>query len=114
MRLAGKMSSAKEPTWVELLDERTTHLTKELTPVKLLPHLNLPNHEKEKITCVEKNDGQEKASMTLLENLKKRDGPNGRKIFEQLVRALRIVGLHQSALLLDPHLRGKSTALNSS
>lgn len=100
------MAAAVEPTWVELLDERTQHLIKELVPTKLLPHLNLPSSDKENITCDERNNGPREASLTLLNRLKKRNGPNGKNTFHGFVRALRNVGNQQSALLLDPHFKG--------
>lgn len=95
-----------EATWVELIDERTPHLMKEVAPTKLLPYLNLPNSDKENIICDERNKGKTEATLTLLNKLKKQNGPNGRKTFEELVRALRNVGNQQSALLLDPHFKG--------
>lgn len=95
-----------EPPWTELLDERTPHLMKELVPSKLLPHLNLPESDKEKIICDEQREGQRQASLSLLEKLKKRSGGNGKKTFDRFVRALRNEGLQQSALLLDPHFKG--------
>ena len=96
-----------EPTWTELLDERTKYLMKELVPSKLLPHLNLPESDKEKIICDEQHEGQRQASLSLLERLKKRSAGNGKKTFDRFVRALRNEGLQQSALLLDPHFKGK-------
>ena len=98
-----------EPTWTELLDERAKHLIKELVPTKLLPYLNLPQSDKEAITCDEQNKGQIQATGTLLEKLKKRNGANKQKTFDGFVRALRNVGHQQSALLLDPHFKGKFT-----
>jgi len=98
-----------EPTWTELLDERTPHLMKELVPSKLLPHLNLPESDKEKIICDEQREGQRQASLSLLEKLKKRSGGNGKKTYDRFVRALRNEGLQQSALLLDPHFKVSST-----
>lgn len=95
-----------EPTWTELLDERTPHLVKELVPAKLLPHLNLTASDREKIMCDERCEGQRHASLSLLEKLKKRNGGNGKQTFDRLVRALRNEGLQQSALLLDPHFKG--------
>lgn len=99
--------AASEATWVELIDERTPHLIKEVAPTKLLPYLNLTNIDKENIRCDERNKGKTEATLTLLEKLKKQNGPNGRKTFDGLVRALRNVGNQQSALLLDPHFKGK-------
>lgn len=93
--------------WTELLEARTPHLMKELVPSKLLPHLNLPESDKEKIICDEQREGQRQASLNLLEKLKKRSGGNGKKTFDRFVRALRNEGLQQSALLLDPHFKGK-------
>lgn len=100
------MAEPDKPTWVELLDERTPHLIKELVPTKLLPYLNLPISDKENIQCDEKNKGKQVATVTLFSKLTKRNGPNGQKTFEQLVRALRNVGNQQSALLLDPNFKG--------
>ena len=100
-----------EPTWVELLEERSQHLIKELSPTKLLPYLNLPSCDKENIECDERNRGKREASVTLLNRLKKRNGPNGQKVFQGFVRALRNVGNQQSALLLDPHFKGKYSSL---
>lgn len=100
------MAGPDKPTWVELLDERTPHLIKELVPTKLLPYLNLPKSDKENIECDEKNKGKQIATVTLFSRLTKRNGPNGQKTFEQLVRALRNVGNQQSALLLDPNFKG--------
>lgn len=107
------MAAFVEPTWVELLDDRAQHLIKELKPTKLLPHLNLPASDKENIICDEERKGPREATVTLLERLKKRNGPSGKKIFQGFVRALRNVGNQQSALLLDPHFQGKcvSTAM---
>ncbi|CAH3035189.1 unnamed protein product [Porites lobata] len=99
------MAEPDKPTWVELLDERTPHLIKELVPTKLLPYLNLPISDKENIQCDEKNKGKQVATVTLFGKLTKRNGPNGQKTFEQLVRALRNVGNQQSALLLDPNFK---------
>ena len=86
------MAEPDKPTWVELLDERTPHLIKELVPTKLLPYLNLPISDRENIECDEKNKGKQVATVTLFSKLTKRNGPNGQKTFEQLVRALRNVG----------------------
>lgn len=99
--------AASEATWVELIDERTPHLMKEVAPTKLLPYLNLTNSDKENIRCEERNKGKTEATLALLEKLKKKNGPNGQKTFDGLVRALRNVGNQQSALLLDPHFKGK-------
>lgn len=99
--------AASEATWVELIDERTPHLMKEVAPTKLLPYLNLTNSDKENIWCEERNKGKTEATLALLEKLKKKNGPNGQKTFDGLVRALRNVGNQQSALLLDPHFKGK-------
>ena len=101
------MAASVEPTWVELLDDRAQHLIKELKPTKLLPYLNLPASDKENIICDEERKGPREATVTLLERLKKRNGPSGKKTFQGFVRALRNVGNQQSALLLDPHLQGK-------
>lgn len=103
------MAEPDKPTWVELLNERTHLLIKELVPTKLLRYLNLPISDKENIECDEKNKGKQVATMTLVSRLIKRNGPNGQKIFEQLVRALRNVGNQQSALLLDPNFKGNYT-----
>ena len=101
------MATPVKPTWIELLDERTPHLIKELAPTKLLRYLTLPSSDKENIKCDETNKGPREATLTLLNRLKKRNGPNGQKTFEQFVRALRNVGNQQSALLLDPNFKGK-------
>ena len=101
------MASSEAP-WVELIEERTPHLMKEVAPTKLLPYLNLSNCDKENIRCDETNKGKTEATVALLEKLKKQNGPNGRKAFDELVRALRKVGSQQSALLLDPHFKGKN------
>jgi len=98
--------ASSEATWVELIEERSPHLVKEVAPTKLLPYLNLPNSDKENIRCDETNKGKTAAALTLLEKLTKQNGPNGRKAFDELVRALRNVGSQQSALLLDPHFKG--------
>ena len=95
-----------EATWIDLLDERTPHLIEEVAPTKLLHHLNLPKWDKEKITCEERNEGPAYATATLLDKLKKQNGPEGQKTFDALVRALRKIGNQQSALLLDPHFKG--------
>ena len=100
--------ASSEATWVELINERTKHLMKEVAPTKLLPYLNLSNSDKENIRCDERNSGKTEATLTLLDKLKKQNGPNGRKAFDELVRALRNVGSQQSALLLDPHFKGKN------
>lgn len=100
-----------EPTWVELLEARSQHLIKELSPTKLLPYLNLPSCDKENIMCDERTKGKVEASVTLLNRLTKRNGPNGKKVFQDFVRALRNVGNQQSALLLDPHFKGKYSTL---
>jgi len=100
--------ASPEATWVDLIDERTPHLMKEVAPTKLLPYLNLSNGDKENIRCDETNKGKTEAALTLLDKLKKQNGPNGRKAFDGLVRALRNVGSQQSALLLDPHFKGKN------
>ena len=99
--------ASSEATWVELIDERTPHLMKEVAPTKLLPYLNLSRSDKENIRCDETNKGKTDAALTLLDKLKKQNGPNGRMAFDELVRALRTVGNQQSALLLDPHFKGK-------
>ena len=80
---------------------------KEVAPTKLLPYLNLTNNDKENIRCDERNKGKTEATLTLLDKLKKQNGPNGQKAFDELVRALRNIGNQQSALLLDPHFKGK-------
>ena len=100
------MAEPDKPTWVELLNERTRYLIKELVPTKVLPYLNLSKCDKENIECDEKNNGKQIATVTLFSKLTKRNGPNGQKTFEQLVRALRNVGNQQSALLLDPNFKG--------
>lgn len=100
-----------EPTWVELLEARSQHLIKELSPTKLLPYLNLPSCDKENIMCDERTKGKVEASVTLLNRLTKHNGPNGKKVFQGFVRALRNVGNQQSALLLDPHFKGKYSTL---
>ena len=103
--------ASSEATWVELIDERTPYLMVEVAPTKLLPFLNLSSSDKENIICDERNKGKTEAALTLLEKLKKQNGPNGRKAFDGLVRALRNVGSQQSALLLDPHFKGKNLHL---
>lgn len=108
------MASSEATSWVKLIDERTRHLMKEVAPTKLLPHLNLSNSDMENIRCDEINKGKTTAALTLLDKLKKQNGPNGRKGFDELVRALRNVGSQQSALLLDPHFKGKNLHLKSS
>ena len=100
--------ASSEATWAGLIHERTKHLMKEVEPTKLLPYLNLSNRDKEIIRCDERNNGKTKATLTLLDRLKKQNGPNGRKAFDELVTALRNVGSQQSALLLDPHFKGKN------
>jgi len=100
------MAAPVEPTWVELLEDRTEFLINELVPTKLLPFLSLPACDKENIIADERNNGPIEASITLLDRLKKRNGSNGKKTFDGFVRALRKVGNQQSALLLDPHFQG--------
>ena len=95
-----------ETTWIHLLDERAPHLIEEVAPTKLLPYLNLPKWDKENIVCDERNLGPAYATSTLLDKLKRRNGPEGWRTFDALVRALRNVGNQQSALLLDPHFKG--------
>ena len=95
-----------ETTWIHLLDERAPHLIEEVAPTKLLPYLNLPKWDKENIVCDERNLGPAYATSTLLDKLKRRNGPKGWKTFDALVRALRNIGNQQSALLLDPHFKG--------
>lgn len=103
--------ASSEDSWVKLIDERTKHLMKEIAPTKLLPYLNLSNSDNENIRCDEVTKGKTTAALTLLDKLKKQNGPNGRKGFDELVRALRNVGSQQSALLLDPHFKGKNLHL---
>lgn len=101
--------AVSEATWVDLINERMPHLIKEVAPTKLLPFLKLPKCDEENIVCDERNMGPAQATWTLLNKLKKQNGPNGRKTFDALVRALRNVGNQQSALLLDPHFKGKKS-----
>ena len=95
-----------ETAWIHLLDERAPHLIEEVAPTKLLPYLNLPKWDKENIVCDERNLGPAYATSTLLDKLKRRNGPEGWRTFDALVRALRNVGNQQSALLLDLHFKG--------
>ena len=80
---------------------------KEVIPVELFPYLPcLIAQDKEEIFATQNNHGPIRATMTLVDRLKRRD-----KGFPQFVQALRKCGGEHTALLLDPFYRIKGKQL---
>ncbi|XP_028417296.1 uncharacterized protein LOC114541695 [Dendronephthya gigantea] len=87
-----------KPEEKDLIRRNEPELVKDIIPSSLLSWLLcLTNEDKEVITAEERNYGPIKASITLLDRLKRRD-----EAFQQLVVALRKNMLGHLALLLDP------------
>lgn len=88
-----------KPYEKELLDKRLKDFMTEIIPVELLPHLPcLTSFDKEEIQAVQLNHGPVRASMVLIDRLKRRqDG------FQQFIQALSKCGGQHVALMLDPY-----------
>ena len=91
------------PLEKQLLEKRLKDFMEDVIPDELFPYLPcLINQDKEEIEANQKLHGPIKATMILVDRLKRRD-----KGFENFVQALRHCGLEHTALLLDPFYRVK-------
>lgn len=87
----------------QILDKRLQDFMKEVIPVELFPYLPcLIDQDKQEILATQTNHGPIRATMMLVDRLKRRD-----KAFVQFVQALRKCGGEHTALLLDPFYRIK-------
>ena len=91
----------------KILSHRLVHFVNDLIPTDLFPYLScLSQEDKEKVLCVETNDGPSRATYTLVDRLQKKSN-NCDKAFREFVRALRKTGSDHVAILLDPQYAGK-------
>lgn len=92
----------------QLLEKRLKDFMEEVIPIELFPYMPcLIAQDKEEIQATQTNHGPIKATMTLVDRLKRRD-----KGFQHFVQALRKCGGEHTALLLDPFymINGKKLA----
>ena len=88
-----------KPYEKELLDKRLKDIMTDIIPTELLPRLPcLTRFDQEEIQAAQSNHGPVRASMVLIDRLKRRrDG------FQQFVQALSECGSQHIALMLDPY-----------
>lgn len=87
------------PREKQLIDKRLKDFNEEVVPVDLIPYLPcLVQQDKEEIAAMQTNHGPTRATLTLVDRLKRRD-----KGFANFVQALRKCGGSHTALLLDPY-----------